>query len=176
MTIQIFLKEHKSKAKAAQKLKVRDLDEIEKNQFVAYVDDNNKSYDVQIFFDAKKNIKNTECDCENNGICIHIVALANFLADNKKEGTVIKKTIKKKLTEIDEILETLNNDDLRLWLSETLNKNKELAFTFKIKFGVKNIIINETQIKQIIKESISSVIGKRRTVQTNEVKRFNGQK
>ncbi|WP_432671896.1 hypothetical protein [Flavobacterium sp. SM2513] len=52
MTLTTFLKEHQAKLKTTQKLVVRDLDETSKNVFVAYVDENAKSYDVQLILDS----------------------------------------------------------------------------------------------------------------------------
>lgn len=172
MTLATFLKEHQSKLKTTQKLVVRDLDETSKNVFVAYVDENSKSYDVQLVLDSKKNIKESNCDCENGGTCNHIIALAQFLAQNKKEKTAIKKPTKRKLSEIDQVLETVDNDTLRLWLSETLNKNKELAFVFKNNFAPQTIEIDASFIKKTINDSITSIIGRRKTIETNEVKKI----
>jgi hypothetical protein len=172
MTLTTFLKEHQSKLKTTQKLVVRDLDETSKNVFVAYVDENSNSYDVQLVLDSKKNIKESSCDCENGGTCNHIIALAQFLAENKKEKTAIKKPVKRKLSEIDQVLETVDNATLRLWISETLNKNKELAFVFKNNFSNQTVSIDSAFIKKTVKESIISIIGKRKSIETNEVKKI----
>jgi len=172
MTLSNFLIEHKTKLKSTQKLKVRDLDEIEKNTFVAYVDEGQESYDVQIELDTKKNIKNTQCDCEAGGICNHIVALAHFISENKTEKTTLKKAVKKKLSETDQILGTLDNEDLRIWLSEILNKNKELAFVFKNHFNNESLLVDESLIKNTIQESVSAIIGRRKKVETSEVKKI----
>lgn len=172
MTLTTFLKEHQSKLKTTQKLVVRDLDETSKNVFVAYVDENSNSYDVQLVLDSKKNIKESSCDCENGGTCHHIIALVQFLVDNKKEKTGIKKPVKRKLSEIDQVLETVDNATLRLWVSETLNKNKELAFVFKNNFAPQTIEIDASFIKKTISESVTSIIGRRKTIETNEVKKI----
>lgn len=172
MTLATFLKEHQSKLKTTQKLVVRDLDESDKNTYVAYVDENSNSYDVQLILDSQKNIKESSCDCENGGTCNHIIALAQFLAQNKKEKTAIKKPTKRKLSEIDQVLETVDNETLRLWISETLNKNKELAFVFKNNFSNQTVTIDSAFIKKTVKESIISIIGKRKSIETNEVKKI----
>lgn len=172
MTLQNFITSNKSKLKGIKKLTVRDLDEIEKNTFVAYVDDTNDSYDVQIIFDSKKNIKETACDCIEGGTCNHIVALANFIFENKTEKTVVKKATKRKLSEIDTILENISNDDLRIWISDLLNKNKEIAFAFKNNFGKNTVEVTKENIEKAIQETISSVIGKRKKCETNEVKKI----
>lgn len=172
MTLPVFLKEHQSKLASIKKLIVRDLDESDKNTYVAYVDENSNSYDVQLILDSKKNIKESSCDCENGGTCNHIIALAQFLAQNKKEKTAIKKPTKRKLSEIDQVLETVDNETLRLWISETLNKNKELAFVFKNNFSNQTVTIDSAFIKKTVKESIISIIGKRKSIETNEVKKI----
>ncbi|WP_432671897.1 hypothetical protein [Flavobacterium sp. SM2513] len=98
--------------------------------------------------------------------------MAQFLAENKKEKTGIKKPVKRKLSEIDQVLETVDNETLRLWISETLNKNKELAFLFKNNFVSQTIEIDASFIKKTINESITSIIGRRKTIETNEVKKI----
>lgn len=122
--------------------------------------------------DSKKNIKESSCDCENGGTCNHIIALVQFLAQNKKEKTAIKKPTKRKLSEIDQVLETVDNETLRLWISETLNKKKELAFVFKNNFSNQTVTIDSAFIKKTVKESITSIIGKRKSIETNEVKKI----
>lgn len=172
MTLPNFLKDHQSKLKSNKSLIVRDLDETEKNIIVAYVDDGNNSFDVQIVFDSKKNIKQTTCDCENGGICNHIVALAHFISEKKTEKTVLKKVIKKKLSETDLLLEKISNDDLRIWISEILTKNKEFAFVFKNHFVSNTEEVTIATIEKTIQESIASIIGKRKKCETNEVKKI----
>lgn len=172
MTLQSFITEHKTKLKTIKKLIVRDLDEIEKNTFVAYVDEGENSFDVQIVFDTKKNIKQTNCDCTEGGTCNHIIALANFIFENKTEKTALKKPTKRKLSETDQLLETLDNESIRIWLSELLNKNKELAFVFKNNFSETVLVVDEILIKKTIQDSISSIIGKRKKVETSEVKKI----
>jgi len=172
MNISTFISENKAKLKLTKKLNVRDLDELEKNTFVAYVDEGKNSFDVQIVLDNKKNIKNSQCDCEQGGICIHIVALAVFISNQKTEKTVIKKPLKRKLSETDILLETVDNERLRIWVSELISKNKEIAFLFKNTFDKKNIVLDKEFIKNTIKECISSVVGKRKTIETNEVKKI----
>ena len=172
MNITDFLNENKAKLKSARKIVVRDLDELTKNTFVAYADENAHSYDVQIVLDTKKNIVSTQCDCKQGGICLHIIALVDFMINQKTEKTVIKKAVKRKLTETDQILEALDHESLHVWIAELLNKNKEIAFLFKNTFATKNHTFDSHFIKSTVKECISAVIGKRRTIETNEVKKI----
>ncbi|MBE0391977.1 hypothetical protein [Flavobacterium sp. PL002] len=171
MTITTFLKEHNSKIKTAKKLNVRDLDRLNDFETVAYVDDAKESYDVKVVINSRKNIVDTICDCEEGGVCKHIVALVLHLSENKTEKAVLKPRSKKQ-TETDTILNALDNDNLRIWISEILNTNKELAFLFKNQFGTKQVVFNSDYIKKTVKASLQSVIGKRRTIETNEVKKF----
>lgn len=172
MTLNNFLTENKSKFKALKKLNVRDLEELEKNTIVAYVDEAEDSFDVQIVFDSKKNIKETSCDCIEGGICKHIVAFANFIFENKTEKSIVKKASNKKLSETNTILEAVTDDDLRIWVSELLKKNSEIAFAFKNQFGSKTIEVSKENIDKAIQDCISSVIGKRKKCETNEVKKI----
>ncbi|MCW2117787.1 hypothetical protein [Flavobacterium sp. 7A] len=171
MNITAFLKENHSKLKTTQKLKVRDLDKIDAFSTVAYVDDKNESYDVKIVIDSRKNIIDTICDCQEGGICNHVFALVLHISESKTEKT-LKKPRAKKLTDTDILLNSLDNENLRFWLSEVLNTNKELAFLFKNQFEVKQQDFDTDFIEKIIKESLQSVIGKRRKIETAEVKKI----
>lgn len=172
MILTNFLKENQSKLKLTKKLIVRDLDETEKNVFVAYVDEGKNSFDVQLILDSKNSIKKTQCDCENNNPCIHIIALVNFISGNNTQKITLKKEVKRKLTVTDQILETITNDDLRVWISEILNKNKEVAFLFKNNFSKTTPILDKESVQKIILDCLFSVIGKRRTIESNEVKKI----
>ncbi|MET3045233.1 hypothetical protein [Flavobacterium covae] len=171
-TLSTFLKENNTKLKEIKKLTVRDLDELEPNSFVAYVDQKDKSYDVQIKINSKKEIERTLCDCSANSVCIHIIALASFLKNQKTITETSKKRILKKQSESDQLLETISDTDLRIWIANLLNTNKEIAFVFKNQFFKEEIQISEEKLTDIINESIKSIIGKRKTVQTNEVKKI----
>jgi uncharacterized Zn finger protein len=139
---------------------------------VAYVDQGALSHDVQLILDSKKHIKDYNCDCSEGGVCHHIVALVQFIFENKSEKTIIKKVNKRKLSETDLILQEISNDELRLWVSEILNKNKELAFTFKSVFTKAEVSYDPESLKEIINESITSIIGRRKKVETSEVKKI----
>ncbi|QYS88459.1 SWIM zinc finger family protein [Flavobacterium davisii] len=171
-TLTAFLKENNTKLKEIKKLTVRDLDQLEPNLFVAYVDQKDKSYDVQIRLNSKKQIETTSCDCSDGAICIHMVALADFLKNQTKTTETSKKRILKKQSESDQLLEAISDLDLRIWIADLLNTNKEIAFVFKNKFSKEEIQISEEKLTAVINESIKSIIGKRKTVQTNEVKKI----
>lgn len=173
MNVTEFLKKIKaSELKETKKLKVRDFDQIDKNTFVAYVDQNNESFDVQIILDDKKNIVSKTCDCNLKTGCIHQTAMLLFLTNEKLVSPKIKKTSQRKLSETDTILNQIDSEDLKHWLSNLLNNNKEVAFLFKSEFGKKNTSFEKKDIQEIIKLAIQSVIGKRKSIETNEVKKI----
>ncbi|WP_026714673.1 hypothetical protein [Flavobacterium daejeonense] len=172
MNITDFLKKTKpAQLKEAKKLAVRDLDEINKNSFVAYVDQANESYDTQIILDDNKNILSKKCDCNNTDDCLHEIAMINFLANEKKLTPKTTKGKQRKITETDRILNEIDPKTLKKWVSNLLNNNKEVAFLFKNEFGKKNTSFEKKDIQEIIKLAIQSVIGKRKSIETNEVKK-----
>lgn len=172
MTLPNFIKSHTINKRGATKLIVRDLDEIEKNAFVAYVDENNMSYDVKIVLDTKLNVIENSCDCEQIGVCQHLVALADHLKNNKKEKVIVKTVRKKKATEIDLLFEEQNQDEVLLWLKNMLNTNKEWALVFKQNFSSKNIELNNDAINKTILECFVSIAGRRKKIESNEVKKI----
>lgn len=172
MTLQNFIKNYKSQKRGTPKLLVRDLDEIEKNTFVAYVDENDTSYDVKLVFDSKQQVVESSCDCEQSGICQHLVALASHLIENRKEKTVVKTVRKKKVTEIDQLIDDQNQDEVIEWLKSVLNKNKEWALAFKQKFSKNDIEINAIIINKTIEECFISICGRRKKLEPNEIKKI----
>ena len=155
--------------KQAQKLKVRDLDELNAKHFVAYVDDKSQSFDVSIRIDTKKNIVESSCDCEQgNSFCVHKTALLIFLAEQKKAKTPVKVRAKK-LDPLEVMLNQIEADDLKKWLFPILKKNAELSFLFEKEFAVAQKVFTTNDIESMVQEAIKSVVGRRKSIQTNEV-------
>ena len=71
-----------AKLKQSLKIVIRDVDEISTNNFVAYADEKDDSFDVSIKLDDQKNVVDSDCDCEIKGLCIHRIAFLNFLSSN----------------------------------------------------------------------------------------------
>jgi len=172
MTLLNFIKTYAINKRGATKLIVRDLDEIQKNTFVAYVDENEYSFDVKLVLDTKKNVIETSCDCDQNVVCQHLVALANHLKENKKENSVIKAVRKKKISPIEQLIDQQDSTEIVLWLKTVLNKNKEWALAFKQQFVSKDVEFNKEEIIKVITDCFESVSGKRRKLETNEVKKI----
>lgn len=171
-TINFLKKISANQLKLAVKLSVRDLDETEKNSFVAYIDDGSESFDVQLILDTKKNIVSLTCDCKTGENCLHKIALIDFLDKQKTTKKILKKPIKKKSSENDILLEEIDFETLKNWVSNLVNSNKEIAFLFTNEFGQKKNNYDSKEISTIIKTAIQSVIGKRRTIATAEIKKI----
>lgn len=172
MTLANFLTTNKPQLKLIRQLIVRDLDKISEFETIAYVDEANESYDVKIVINGKKQIVSTFCDCDAGGVCKHIVALVSHVCENRATEKTLKKTKSRKQSEINILLDSLDNSTLRKWISDTLQINKDLAYIFKNQFEIKEVVYNSDYIKRTVQESLQSVIGKRRKIETNEVKKF----
>jgi uncharacterized Zn finger protein len=63
---------------------VRELEETNKGQFIAFVDDGAESYNVSISIDEKGILKNHTCDCsEAYAYCSHKTAVIHSIYQNE---------------------------------------------------------------------------------------------
>lgn len=164
----------KKKLLQASKLPVRELEEIKKNHFIAFVDDGNESYDVSIFIRNNIIIEHN-CDCnENSDFCLHQLAVMNDIVGNKKlSSSTTKGKRQKKVNETDALIQQIDADDLKIWLSNYLKTNKETERHFLLDFSKKEIQFTVDEVENIITDSIKSVIGnKRGKVAISEVKKI----
>jgi hypothetical protein len=156
----------------AQKVNIRDFDEPTTKHFVAYADDKSVSYDVSISLDAKKNIIESTCDCDQGGgWCVHKIAFTVYLYELKFKKP-IRKARAKKVDPTEALLNQIESEELKSWLLSILKKNSELAFLFENEFNPTQKIFVAEDINLIIENSIKSVIGKRKSIQTNELKKL----
>jgi hypothetical protein len=156
--------------KKAEKLVVRDVDEEKTNFFVAYVDQNDTSYDVAIAISDKKEIINSRCDCNGSGFCIHRIALANYLAKKRIKKEPVPK--KKKVPQSEALLAELNPDTLKKWVVELFDKNKDLELLFVNEFAAAKTVYTKTEVKLLISTAIKSVIKSKKKVELSEVKKI----
>jgi hypothetical protein len=116
------------KAWAAQCI-VRECDEEDKGIFVAFVDQDNASYDLRLVLNGK-DVLELSCDCKNaQGFCAHKFSFLQFISgknQTKKEIKIPKKKIPKELT----LLEDLSESKLKSWVKDLLETDK----IFKAKF------------------------------------------
>lgn len=149
--------------------KVRELEEIEKRKFIAFVDDGPDSFDVAITLSTDaKSVSTHTCDCDDGeGFCAHQYAVLSKIKDGPSESAdsiTIKKLRKKKLTEVEIILDEVSDSDLRSWLQAELAVNKELEFKFKSAFIKTETRLTAKEFDEKCAEIIKTTMGKRKTI------------
>ncbi|HEX9151300.1 MAG TPA: hypothetical protein VF842_04415, partial [Flavobacterium sp.] len=166
------LKKHISVSllKKAEKLVVRDIDEEKANFFVAYVDQNDDSYDVAIEVSDKREIINSKCDCNGSGFCIHRMALANYLSKKRIKKESVSK--KKKVSQTEGLIAGVDPDALKKWVVELLHKNKDLELLFVNEFSLAKTQYTKAEVKLLISTAIKSVIRNKKNVEISELKKI----
>lgn len=162
----------KQKINKAKKLTVREFEEEKKNHFLCFVDEDEESYDVQIAVNTKFEIINSSCDCGAKDICLHQLALSIFISENKTGKTTSKRVVKKKNSEAEIAMENLNSEEMKLWLLEFFKKNKDAEVQFLLEFGEKKNDFSDEEIREIIKKAIQSVVGKKKNLTAQDVKKI----
>jgi len=158
--------------KKSEKLKVRDIDEISPNSFVAYVDQDQDSYDVSLVFSKEMELLESNCDCSVLGLCIHKIALLQFMSTKNAKTAVTAKLVRtKKLSPADTLVESLDTQVLKDWLRQLLKKNKDLELIFVNEFTVSTQEYNSKDVKALIDQSIKSVLKNKKKIDANELKR-----
>lgn len=151
------------------KLKVRELDEETKGNFVSFVDDGKESYDVHVSIDDKYELIKNECDCKNKKPCLHQVFLAKFIANKNQISTekVARKSTKK-LPEYHQIIDSLDEFQLKNWVKTYLDNNKSVRFEFLLQFK-ENTYTAET-LEQNMLDAISSTTNNRKKLGQLQIK------
>ena len=158
-----------AKLKQSLKIVIRDVDEISTNNFVAYADEKDDSFDVSIKLDNQKNVVDSDCDCEIKGLCIHRIAFLNFLSNGQEKTKTVRE---KKLSPTEILVNSLDANTLKIWVNALLKKNKDLNFLFVNEFTVNDIIdYTKPKVESIIKDSIKSVIKNKKNIDANELKK-----
>lgn len=174
---QILAKQSETKLTQAKKLVFRELEEVEsKGNYVAYVDEGNDSYDVNIQLD-KDVIVDHSCDCgRRDSYCIHQIAILLMLSSGKESSSATKKNTKsangKKVKESEQLLLMLEQEVLASWLLELFKSNKDIELQFLLKFGKNKHEYQETDVAKILKDAVASVVGKRKKIEASEVKKI----
>jgi hypothetical protein len=127
------IKENISKHYYAKSLKlikdacVRELEEESANNFIAFVDDKNESYDVKISIDKLKNLIKHQCDCKSKqAICEH--KLAVYLSIRKKQVPEKKyKLVKKEIPDFS--IEDKDEEQLKQLAKELLKSDFILSIS-----------------------------------------------
>lgn len=178
MTIKDTLKKapaNISKAASSLQNNVREFEEIARGQFSAFVDDGKECFDVGIQLDENgNNILHFSCDCPNkNALCAHVVAVLAFMNRGEKSAaasTTLKKIRKKKLSPTEELLDNVDNIQLRAWILEELNVNKELNLKFFNHFSGSTTQITAEEINKQGAACIQAVVGKKKYIEPVQLK------
>lgn len=153
-------------------LPVRELEQEGKGSYVAFVDDREHSYDVQLSIQASK-ITAFTCDCpQGETLCLHKIAVLIATQENKGTTTVIAKRKKKKLTETEELMLRIDKEAITGWLSDVFKKNKPLEQLFLLTFSTEEKQYTTEQVKEMMEQTIKSVAGRRKTLEGANVKKL----
>jgi hypothetical protein len=159
--------------KAAQKLVVRELDEQEKGEFVAYVDDKEDSFDVAIHINSKKEIIFSSCECKNaTSFCVHKVAVCNNLQTTKAPIAKPTKIVKKKLSPIEELLSEVDTEELKNWLKNLFKTNKDIGLGFEHFFKKSATTFTEEEAIALTRSAVTTVIKRKRKADQSELKKI----
>lgn len=162
----------KPKINKSKKMIVREFEEQNKNHFVSFVDDEMESFDVQIILNPKSEIIRSSCDCNSKDFCLHQLALSIFIAENNSGKTTSKRTAKKKISEAEMVMEDLNSEEMKSWLLEFFKKNKDAEMQFLLEFAEAKKEFSDDEIKQIIIKTTQSVVGKKKNLTAQDVKKI----
>ncbi len=153
---------------------VRELDEVEKGRYQAYVDEKGgDTYDVGIVIDNKGVVMSHTCDCPAQpAVCRHKAAVLMAIAKGRKVPAPIKR--KKKVTPVDAVLDDMDGDTLKHWVKDILTKNKDLEIAFLHQFSEQQKLYTPDDVKSLTQEAVKAVIRKKKTVEIGEIKKIIG--
>jgi len=164
----LFSADLQKKAKAT---KVRECDEVDKNSFVAYVDDGPESYDVSIKIGKGKVVEKHDCDCGGTApFCKHKLALLQHIDADPKPEKKVRKVAKLSPTAL--LLESADTEKLKLWVLELIKKNKDIELSFLHHFSEEKKKYTPEEIREISVEAVKAVIGRRKNIEAGEVKKI----
>lgn len=152
---------------------VRECDETGKELFEGYVDEGENSYDVMLRLGKTKEITGHRCDCSNTeAFCRHKAALLLHLAGMIAKKDPAVKSKKAKQSKADILLEEADADELKVWVKELLEKNKDLALAFEKRFGEKKTVYSKAEAEALTTEAIKSVVKNRTRIEISELKKI----
>ncbi len=152
---------------------VRELDEEEKNKFVAFVDEGDASYDVQITF-AKDKITEHTCDCtEEYYCCAHQIAvLLKIKSGNIKGNTGVKAPRKKKEKPSTQLLNSLSHQALITYVEDLFARDKTIELEFTKLYNPTEVIFTLEEYKKELDYAVKTVVGKRKKIVKQELKKL----
>ncbi|MHC5201421.1 SWIM zinc finger family protein [Myroides sp. LJL119] len=176
----LLKKSNKKNLQLAKELTVRELEQIKKGHFIAFVDDKQDCFDLKVVV-KQEILQEISCDCQSElSPCIHVLAVVlaikdQFIKSKKGAGkTPLKKTTTKtkKLSEVQLVLQELDKTTLDSWVLEVFKKNKPLEQQFLLSFSKKEQTYNAQQVIELTNKIIDSVAGKRKTLEAMKIKKI----
>ena len=177
MKIQELLKQLTAKEKAQIKaVQVRELDEEEPGNFVAFVDEAEETYDVHIALN-EQSVQRMTCDCgSTQNICVHQGAVLLQITEKglkvaptqvvKKRRTKAKQSVSEAL-----VLEQ-SKEILAQWLIDVFKKNKTLEQQFIVTFSQEKREYTVEYVEEIMQQTFKAVAGKRKTLEGVKIKKI----
>jgi hypothetical protein len=130
---------------------LREIEEIEKNKYIAFVDDQKASHDVMIQISDDLEVIDHSCDCNNIvPFCAHKIALAIQAKSGSKTPlkTASKKIKAKKVDPIMGLLDEINPIRLKEWIYGLAKGNKEFLYKLKSEFEVEEVELTSKAIDE----------------------------
>lgn len=172
----IAIKDYKKKLpkeiiKRAEKMLVRELDEVKPSQYESYVDDAKETYDVKLAINKTGIVAKSTCDCEDGitTFCVHKTAVLISIAEKRKVGT---KTAKVKANPTQLLLDDADTEQLKQWVLELLQKNKDLELAFNIKFTPKPTSYTTDEVVKITENAYKAVVKSKKNIDQTELKKL----
>lgn len=157
--------------KRAGKCSVRECDEVEKNQFQAYVDENDASFDVAVLLNDKEELIHHDCDCSSKAaFCQHKIALLLFIGRKEKEKKLPGNP--KKSDRLDILINEVDVIALKKWIKELLIKNKDIELAFVHQFSNQQKKYAPQDVKQLTLDAVKAVIKNKRKIEVGEAKKI----
>jgi hypothetical protein len=163
----------KETLRQASKHTVREIDETEKGQFVAYVDEGSDTYDVAITISTKAAITQHQCDCKSNAaICSHQIAVLQHLSKGKKTTGIKATKTNSKTSLAQSLLADADPLAVKNWLLTLFAENKDIELAFTAAFKPTTTHYTPEDIKKTTTEAVKVVAKNRKNIETTEAKKI----
>lgn len=157
----------------AARCSVRECDETRKGYYEGFVDEGAESYDVSLRILPNKEVAEHRCDCGTpESFCRHKAALLQAIAGTATKKSPTVKSSKAKQSKTDALLEAADTEELKAWVKELLDKNKDLALAFAQRFGEKKTTYTKADAEALTAEAVKSVVKNRTRVEQSELKKI----
>ncbi|HSK13492.1 MAG TPA: hypothetical protein VK907_09770 [Phnomibacter sp.] len=153
---------------------VRELEQESKGRWLAFADDGAESHDVQITIEKKK-ITAHSCDCKepDENFCKHKVAVLLKIADQQSgQVSAQKRVVRKRSDPVLNLLEQVDADDLKSWVKEILQQQKDLSIAFLNRFTINPADYTDEEIQLITDKAVKSIVKNKRKIDQSELKKI----